>query len=265
MKRSATSPLRVLVIDGCADTRGTLCLLLRLWGHEAAAAADGLSALRLAEDFQPDVVLLDIVLPGLGGYEVARRLRQGGAPRRPWLVALTAQVSPRHVADALEADFDQFLAKPYNPEQLDHLLFSCALDRSGDKLERVGRLAQLHHGETHARSVVKEDAVLLASPDGGRAQEARAAHLEHQPARLAAAQQHALKQRGLPGVEGVVAAEGFEDEGAQLFQGGQRSDGIHRGSGLFGVWEDGETEVSRPTSRPYLSAGAAAESSARIY
>jgi CheY-like chemotaxis protein len=129
MKDSPLARLRVLVLDGCPDTRQTLSLLLRLWGHEARTAADGLSALRLAVDFRPDVVLLELVLPGLGGYEVARRLRQGSAPGRPWLVAVTGQVSPRHVADALEADFDLFLAKPCEPDQLKGLLHSYALAR----------------------------------------------------------------------------------------------------------------------------------------
>jgi two-component system OmpR family response regulator len=88
MNRSVTSSLRVLVIDDCPDTRGTLCLLLRLWGHAAQAAADGLSALRLATDFRPDVVLLDIVLPGLGGllHSFALSLHDDGGRR------LSAQV-----------------------------------------------------------------------------------------------------------------------------------------------------------------------------
>lgn len=134
MKRAVRSPMRVLVIDACPDMRQTLCLLLRLWGHEVRAAADGLSALRLAVDFQPDVVLLDIVLPGLGGYEVARRLRQRSTPGRPRLVALTGRVSPCHLADALEADFDEFLAKPCDPERLDDLLHSFALARQDQPL-----------------------------------------------------------------------------------------------------------------------------------
>ena len=129
MKRSAIPPLRVLVIDGCADTRGTLSLLLDLWGYESEAAADGLSGLRLAADYRPDVVLLDVVLPRLGGYEVARRLRQGDPPFRPWLVAMTGRLSRHSIADALEAGFDRFLAKPYDPDRLDCLLRSYALTR----------------------------------------------------------------------------------------------------------------------------------------
>lgn len=132
MNRSATLPLRVLVTDDCPDTRRTLDLMLKLWGHEVRTAGDGPAALHLAEDFRPDVVLLDIVLPGMGGCEVARRLRQELASCRPWLVALTGQVAPGDVADALEADFDHYLAKPCAPEHLHQLLHACALQRGRD-------------------------------------------------------------------------------------------------------------------------------------
>jgi CheY-like chemotaxis protein len=98
-----------------------------VWGHETCAAADGPEALRKAEDFCPHVVLLDLVLPGLGGYEVARQLRQRADGPPPWLVAMTACPTPRNLPDALEADFDQYLAKPCDPERLDCLLHSFAL------------------------------------------------------------------------------------------------------------------------------------------
>src|SRR5262245_46694935 len=70
-----TSGLRILVVEDCADTRTSLRLLLRKWGHEVAEAADGTAPLCSAASFCPDVVLLDIGLPGLNGYEVAEQLR----------------------------------------------------------------------------------------------------------------------------------------------------------------------------------------------
>jgi CheY-like chemotaxis protein len=73
--------LRVLVVDDCPDTVTSLQLLLRSWGHEARVATDGLTALDLADAFRPDVVVLDIALPGMDGYEVAKRLAvQRGFP-----------------------------------------------------------------------------------------------------------------------------------------------------------------------------------------
>jgi CheY-like chemotaxis protein len=120
------SPLRVLVADDYPDTRATLRLLLASWGHEAREAADGAEALRVDEEFQPDVVLLDLAMPGTDGCDVARGLRGSGTTSRPLPVALTAHTRPRHVQAALEAGFDRFLAKPCDPSQIDFLLRSCA-------------------------------------------------------------------------------------------------------------------------------------------
>lgn len=126
---TVVSSLRVLVVDDYEDMRRSLCALLELWGHETCVAADGLEALRRVVDFCPDVVLLDLVLPGMGGYEVARRLRQQFNGPPPWLIALTGCPAPRNLADALEADFDQYLTKPCDPDRLDCLLHSYALAR----------------------------------------------------------------------------------------------------------------------------------------
>ena len=69
------APLRVLVADDCPDTRKSMRMLLRAWGHDCRTAADGEEAVRLVADYQPDVVFLDILMPGLDGYETARRVR----------------------------------------------------------------------------------------------------------------------------------------------------------------------------------------------
>src|SRR5437879_5652343 len=86
-------PLRVLVVDDYADTRHSLRLLLKSWGHSVREAADGANALREAEVFRPDVVVLDIAMPGLSGYQVARQLHETSSPR-PLLVALTGHTRP---------------------------------------------------------------------------------------------------------------------------------------------------------------------------
>ena len=124
MTASDRAPVRVLVAEDYPDTRRTLCLLLRSWGYEVREAADGQEALRLAGDFFPEVVILDLAMPGLDGYEVARRLRAPAQGFRPLLIALTAYTDRAHVGAALEAGFDHFLAKPCSPGQVDFLLRS---------------------------------------------------------------------------------------------------------------------------------------------
>ena len=80
---------RVLLVDDNVDSVTSLAVLLRLAGHEVALAHEGASALEAAQSFRPEVVLLDIGLPGMSGHEVARRLRERTGPARPLLVAMT--------------------------------------------------------------------------------------------------------------------------------------------------------------------------------
>src|SRR5688572_8239811 len=98
-----TGGLRILVVEDCADTRTTLRLLLRDWGHEVAEAADGPAALCSAASFCPDVVLLDIGLPGLNGYEVAKHLRSFPGLADSLLVAVTGFGQPDEVKRCLQA------------------------------------------------------------------------------------------------------------------------------------------------------------------
>src|SRR5436190_852744 len=84
-----SEPLRILVVDDCEDFVSSLCHLLRLWGHEARAATDGPEALVAAAVFQPEVVLLDLGLPRMDGYAVARRLREVPGLAGVRLAALT--------------------------------------------------------------------------------------------------------------------------------------------------------------------------------
>ena len=114
--------LRILVVDDSRDTADSLALLLRLWGHEARAAYDGPSALQMALEYRPDVVLADLELPRMDGCALAGRVRREAGPGVPRLVAVTGFGDAGHVRAALEAGFDQYLVKPVNLGVLRRLL-----------------------------------------------------------------------------------------------------------------------------------------------
>ena len=120
---SAARACRVLVVDDVADSADSLVELLDLWGCEACAAHDGVSALHAAQSFQPQVVLLDIGMPGMDGNEVARRLRAAHGAS-VFLIALTGygQVQDREATHA--AGFDAHMVKPVDLAELRRLLHS---------------------------------------------------------------------------------------------------------------------------------------------
>jgi PAS domain S-box-containing protein len=113
---------RVLVVDDNVDGADVTALLVQELGHETQVAYSGASALAAADEYLPNVVLLDIGLPEMDGYEVARRLRQHPILRNAWLVAITGygQESDRQLSK--EAGFDYHLVKPVGPEKLEDLL-----------------------------------------------------------------------------------------------------------------------------------------------
>jgi CheY-like chemotaxis protein len=117
----APGPRRVLVADPHEDTARSTAWLLRLWGHGARCAATGAEALEVARAHRPDVVLMELALPGVDGCEVARRLRREG-PAPALLLAVTVYGGERHRRLAREAGFDLYLVKPACPEQLRGLL-----------------------------------------------------------------------------------------------------------------------------------------------
>jgi CheY-like chemotaxis protein len=124
-KYDAGEPLRVLVVEDCADSRDSLVLLLNLWGHDSVATNDGTEALRLAAEYLPKVVLLDLGLPNLNGLEVARRLRQLAAIRGVCLIATTGHADAQTTAQAQAAGCDYVLVKPFDPTELERLLCAC--------------------------------------------------------------------------------------------------------------------------------------------
>jgi signal transduction histidine kinase/ActR/RegA family two-component response regulator len=108
---------RILLVEDQADSRRALQRLLQIWGHEVEVAEDGVIGLERAMQFSPEIGLIDVGLPGLDGYEVARRIRAsvGDAIR---LVALTGYGQPEDRERAYAAGFDLHLVKPINHEQL---------------------------------------------------------------------------------------------------------------------------------------------------
>ena len=125
---SAKSPLRaprrlrVLVADDERDSVSMLAFILTDEGHEVREVYRGSEVLRLAREFDPDVVLLDIGMPGMSGYDVARELRQEYGEKKPLLIAVTGwkQSSDRILARL--AGFDHHLAKPFESGELLKLL-----------------------------------------------------------------------------------------------------------------------------------------------
>jgi CheY-like chemotaxis protein len=109
-------PTRVLLADPCRDTVESLAWLLDLWGYDVLTAATGPAALESALAFRPDAVLMEIRLPELDGWQVARELRHGCGESAPLLVAVTVYGSERDRTRTREAGFDCHLVKPACPE-----------------------------------------------------------------------------------------------------------------------------------------------------
>jgi PAS domain S-box-containing protein len=117
-----TRALRVLVVDDNVDTVLSFSMLLKASGHDVRTAHDGPTAVQAAIDYRPDVVLLDIGLPGLTGYEVAKRLRQHPDLKDVLLVALTGYGQDSDRRTSLQAGFNHHLVKPASLEQLKKIL-----------------------------------------------------------------------------------------------------------------------------------------------
>ncbi len=107
---------RILVVDDNIDAAQTLAFVLREVGHEVAVAHDGPTALEAAESFEPDVAILDIGLPVMDGYELARKLRMFA--KAPRLVALTGYGQPQDKSRSAAAGFDYHLLKPVDTERI---------------------------------------------------------------------------------------------------------------------------------------------------
>jgi CheY-like chemotaxis protein len=111
-----------LVVEDNPDVRTMLVYLLKRDGHEVRAVGDGPEALTAAEEFLPEIVLLDLGLPGMDGYEVARRLRASSRTAEALLVALTGYGQAEDREKTYAAGFDQHLLKPAEPAEVRELI-----------------------------------------------------------------------------------------------------------------------------------------------
>jgi len=109
---------RVLIADDNVDACESIAMILRVYGYDVRCVYDGPSVLQTAASYRPDVVILDIGLPGMSGYEVARRLRQLSEFRRTPLVAVTGYGQDDDRRRSQEAGFDYHLIKPIDPDDL---------------------------------------------------------------------------------------------------------------------------------------------------
>jgi two-component system CheB/CheR fusion protein len=117
--------MRILVVDDNVDGLESSAALLQMDGHDVRTARDGPGALRCAEEFRPEVVLLDIGLPEMDGYEVARRLRSMPGQQDTLLIAHSGYGEEEHLQRAAQAGFDHHLVKPADLSQLNALIALC--------------------------------------------------------------------------------------------------------------------------------------------
>jgi CheY-like chemotaxis protein len=155
---------QVLVVEDNSDAAATLAMLLRRWGHEVAVAHNGPEAISLAQATHPQTVLLDIRLPGMDGYEVAKRLRTQAGLQDARLVALTGYRDEEDVLRSQDAGLDALLTKPVPPDALRELI-ECPMDKAckeflkalkqaeGQSVQEIGRGLRLLPAGTTAEDV----------------------------------------------------------------------------------------------------------------
>jgi CheY-like chemotaxis protein len=136
--RTAGAGRRILLADDNRDALDSLAELLVMAGHETHKAGDGVQALEAAARLRPDVILLDIGMPGMDGYEVARRIRAESWGREPTLVALTGWGQDNDRRRSSEAGFDAHWVKPLELNRLWNLLDSLPGAAVSETAARVG-------------------------------------------------------------------------------------------------------------------------------
>jgi CheY-like chemotaxis protein len=114
--------MRIVIVDDNADAADSLAMVLELEGHEVRTAGDGLAGLALIGEFAPQAVILDIGLPQLNGYEVARRIRRAHHDTGILLIAVTGWGQQQDKQTAVDAGFDHHFTKPVDPRELQRVL-----------------------------------------------------------------------------------------------------------------------------------------------
>ena len=126
----AHSPLRILLVEDNDDTAWSMAALLGRHGYEIEVTKDGPSALQVSATYQPDVVLLDIGMPEMDGWQLARQIRQQQNGRQPVLIAVTGYATTADRQRSQEAGINLHFAKPADPKELLEVLA---------KLSQIGR------------------------------------------------------------------------------------------------------------------------------
>lgn len=114
--------MRILIVEDHADTARSLATVVQLWGHQAQVAPNGEAALTAGAAAPPEVVLLDIGLPGMNGWDVAKRLRAMALTPRPVIIAISGYGRDTDRLQSYEAGIDNHLTKPVDPAFLQELL-----------------------------------------------------------------------------------------------------------------------------------------------
>jgi DNA-binding response OmpR family regulator len=125
--RRAARVLRIIVADDNRDAAVSLAVVLRDEGHEVLEVYRGDAVLELARRFGPDVLILDIGMPGLTGFEIAHRLRREQGPACPLLIAVTAWTQPSARAMGRLSGFNHYLTKPCSTDELLEILASLSV------------------------------------------------------------------------------------------------------------------------------------------
>jgi CheY-like chemotaxis protein len=121
-RRFSSTAHRILIADDNRDAAESMGMLLRLMGNDVRTVFDGVEAVEEAETFRPDLILLDIGMPKLNGYDAARRIREKGWSQDTTLVALTGWGREDDKRKAAEAGFDRHFTKPIDPAVLERLI-----------------------------------------------------------------------------------------------------------------------------------------------
>ena len=121
------------------STARSIARLARGWGHETAVAADGSSALSLAEAFQPECAIVDLSMPGMNGIELGRRFRQRFPPAQLRLIALSSYEGADFRDACLAAGFDAYLVKPGGIPELERLLGDDRMDSDASQQRATRR------------------------------------------------------------------------------------------------------------------------------
>jgi CheY-like chemotaxis protein len=120
----------VLIVEDYPDAADSLAILLRLWGHDVHIARTGPLALEAAPKFRPDLALIDLMLPGMDGYRVARSMRDHEELRDTMLIAVTGFADKSHRELGQDAGFTRYLIKPLDLDELQGILTTLAAEKT---------------------------------------------------------------------------------------------------------------------------------------